>query len=421
MLDTGTTAFMLISAALVLVMTPALAFFYGGLARRKNVVNTMFMSMAVIGVVGVVWMIAGWTIAFGGDTANINPLIGGFNQLFLAGISPDSLWSTYGFPTYAMVAFQAAFAIITVAIITGSLAGRMKFSAVLVFSALWCLFVYAPLVHMVWGGGFIGGTLGALDFAGGDVVHISAGVTGLVVCILLGRRRGYGKLSYRPHNIPFVVLGTGLLWMGWFGFNAASAYGANGDAALALMNTMFSPCGAMISWMIVEKFHTGKATLAGACTGTVAGLGVVTAGAGFVDPWAALVMGTVFAPICYAAIAFLKPKLGYDDALDAFGCHGLGGIVGGIFTGLFASPDALAAAGFAGHDYGLIYGGGLLVNQLLGILATLVFVVVMSLIIGLIVKAMFGGKLAVSDSIQAEGLDACIHGESAYPAFDGLD
>jgi ammonium transporter, Amt family len=402
-------------------MTPALAFFYGGLARRKNVVNTMFMSIAVIGVVGVVWAIAGWTIAFGGASTDINPVIGGFDQFFLAGITTDSLWSTYGFPSFAMVAFQAAFAIITIAIITGSLAGRIKFGAIIAFVAIWCIFVYAPLAHMVWGGGFIGGTIGALDFAGGDVVHISSGVTGLVVCILLGRRRGYGKLSYRPHNIPFVVLGSGLLWLGWFGFNAASAYGANGDAALALVNTMFAPCAAMVSWMIVEKIHTGKTTLAGACTGIVAGLVVITPAAGFVETWAALIMGFVVAPICYSAIAFLKPKLGYDDALDAFGCHGVGGIVGGLFTGLFAAPDAIAAAGFVDHDYGLIYGGGLLGSQALGILVTLLFVIVMSLIIGLIVKAMFGGKLAVSDAIQAEGLDACLHGESAYPAYDGLD
>jgi len=421
MLDTGTTAFMIISAALVLVMTPALAFFYGGLARRKNVVNTMFMSIAVIGVVGVVWAIAGWTIAFGGPSTDINPVIGGFDQFFLAGITTDSLWSTYGFPSFAMVAFQAAFAIITIAIITGSLAGRIKFGAIIAFVAIWCLLVYAPLAHMVWGGGFIGGTIGALDFAGGDVVHISSGVTGLVLCILLGRRRGHGKLSYRPHNIPFVVLGSGLLWLGWFGFNAASAYGANGDAALALVNTMFAPCAAMVSWMIVEKIHTGKSTLTGACTGIVAGLVVITPAAGFVETWAALVMGFVVAPICYSAIAFLKPKLGYDDALDAFGCHGVGGIVGGLFTGLFASPDAVAAAGFVGHDYGLIYGGGLLGSQVLGILVTLAFVIVMSLIIGLVVKAIFGGKLAVSDSIQAEGLDSCLHGESAYPAYDGLD
>ena len=422
MLDTGTTAFMLIAAMLVFVMTPALAFFYGGLARRKNVLNTMFMSIAVIGVVGFVWVIAGWTIAFGDGGSGENPIIGGFNQLFMSGITGDDLWMTFGYPTFAMVAFEAAFALITIAIITGSLAGRMKFGAVITFVAIWSVLVYAPLAHMVWDGGFIFNTIGALDFAGGDVVHISSGVTGLVLCILLGKRRGYGQLPVRPHNIPYVVLGAGLLWLGWFGFNAASALGANGDAALALCNTMFVPCAAMLSWMVIEKIRVGKCTLSGACTGALAGLVVITPGAGYVDTWASLVMGIIVSPICYSAIAFLKPKFGYDDALDAFGCHGVGGIVGGILTGLFATPANVAAAtGLADHDYGLFYGGGLLGSQILGILVTLAFVIVMTLIIGLVVKAIFHGSLAVSDAEQAEGLDTSVHGESAYPAYDGLD
>lgn len=422
MLDTGTTAFMLISTMLVFLMTPALAFFYGGLARRKNVLNTMFMSIAVIGVVGVTWVAVGWSVSFGDGGSGENPFIAGFGQLFLNGIDLGSLWMSAGYPTFAMVAFEAAFALITIAIITGSLAGRMKFGAIIAFVALWCALVYAPLAHMVWDGGFIYTTIGALDFAGGDVVHISSGVTGLVLCVLLGSRHGYGKLPVRPHNVPYVVLGAGLLWLGWFAFNAASALGANEVAALALMNTMFAPCAAMLSWMAVEKLRNGKCTLSGACTGMLAGLVVITPGAGYVDPWASLVMGVLVSPICYFAISWLKPRLGYDDALDAFGCHGVGGIVGGIFTGLFATPANVAAAtGDALHDYGLFYGGGLLGSQILGILVTLAFVIVMSLLIGLAVKALFGGKLAVSEAVQARGLDTCLHGESAYPAFDGLD
>lgn len=422
MLDTGTTAFMIISAALVLVMTPALAFFYGGLARRKNTVNTMFMSIAVIGVVGVVWAILGWTIAFG-DGGSLDPtsIIANFSQLFLTGITTDDLWGTLGYPVFAMVAFEGAFAIITIAILTGSLAGRIKFGAVIAYVVLWCVFVYAPLAHMVWDGGFIASTIGALDFAGGDVVHISSGVAGLTVALVLGKRYGHGKLTYRPHNVPFVVLGAGLLWLGWFGFNAASALAANGDAALALVNTMFAPCAALVSWMAVEKLRTGKSTLTGACTGILAGLVVITPAAGFVDPWASLVMGLIVSPICYFAISWLKPKLGYDDALDAFGCHGIGGIVGGICTGIFATPTNIEAAGFVGHDYGLIYGGGLLGAQVLGILVTVVFVAVMSLILAFAVKLLFKGNLAVSEQTQQEGLDGALHGESAYPAFDGLD
>ena len=223
------------------------------------------------------------------------------------------------YPVLVDVAFQAAFAIITIAIITGSLAGRMKFGAVLAFISIWLLLVYAPLAHMVWGGdgSLIGDTIGALDFAGGDVVHISSGLTGLILCVLLGKRRGYGMMSYRPHNIPFVALGASLLWFGWFGFNGASAFAADGVAALAFLNTMVAPAAAMISWMLVERLRSGKATLVGACTGIVAGLVVITPAAGFVDVWAAVVMGLIVSPICYSAMAFLKPKLGYDDALDA--------------------------------------------------------------------------------------------------------
>ncbi len=420
MFDTGTTAFMILGAMLVFLMTPALAFFYGGLSRRKNVLNTMFMSIAVIGVVGVLWAVAGWSFAYGGD-GSIS-FFGGFDQIFCQGMLDSMLAGDDGavYPALVDVAFQAAFAIITIAIITGSLAGRMKFGAVLTFISIWLLLVYAPLAHMVWGGdgSLIGDTIGALDFAGGDVVHISSGLTGLILCVILGKRRGFGMMSYRPHNIPFVALGASLLWFGWFGFNGASAFAADGIAALAFLNTMVAPAAAMISWMIVERIRSGKATLVGACTGIVAGLVVITPAAGFVDVWAAVVMGLIVSPICYCAMAFLKPKLGYDDALDAFGCHGIGGMVGGILTGIFCVPD-LSWTDFGG----LLYTGDptLLIAQIEGILITIVFVGVMSLIIGFVVKAIFKGSLRVSAEEEAEGLDSGEHGESAYPAYNGLD
>lgn len=423
MFDSGTTGFMLVSAMLVFLMTPALAFFYGGLSRRKNVVNTMFMSVAVLGIVGVVWVIAGWSFAYGGDGSI--PFFGGVDQLFCNGIlsnlisGADAALSHDTYPAIVDVAFQMAFAMITAAIITGSVAGRMKFGAVVAFITVWCLLVYAPLAHMVWGGdgSLIGDTIGALDFAGGDVVHISSGLTGLVLCLLLGKRRGFGLMSYRPHNVPFVVLGAGLLWFGWFGFNGGSAFASDGIAALAMTNTMVAPAAAMLSWMIVERIRNGKCTLVGACTGVVAGLVVITPAAGFVDMWAAVVMGLIVSPICYAAIAFLKPRLGYDDALDAFGCHCVGGIVGGILTGIFCVPE------LSWTDLGgLLYTGDptLLLAQVEGILITIVFVAVMGAIIGLVIKALFKG-LRVSVEEEAEGLDARQHGESAYPSFNGLD
>ncbi len=422
MLDTGATAFMLVSAMLVFLMTPGVAFFYGGLARRKNVVNTMFMSFVIIGVVAIVWILAGWSLAYGGDGSN--PFFGGFDQLGCLSAVSDMLAevddpgdATY--PAIIDIAFQAAFATITAAIVGGSLAGRMKFGAFLTFITIWVVLIYAPLAHMVWGGdgSFIGDQIGALDFAGGDVVHISSGLTGLVLCLLLGKRRIFGAVNHRPHNVPFVVLGATLLWFGWFGFNGGSAFAADGIAGLALLNTFIASGAAMISWMIVESAKTGKPTLVGGATGLVAGLVVITPAAGFVDPWAAIVMGLVVSPICYFAISFCKSKIGYDDALDAFGCHCIGGIVGGILTGIFCVPE-LSWTDFGG----LIYTGDptLLGAQCLGILVTIVFVAVGSLIIGLIVKAIFGG-LRVSKEEEAAGMDMTAHSESAYPAFIGLD
>ncbi len=424
MYDTGSTAFMIACTMLVLLMTPGLAFFYGGLSRRKNVVNTMIMVMTVIGVVGVMWVACGWSFAYGGDGSL--PFFGGFDQIGCLTITRDMLADTANvpddatYPAIINVGFQMAFAMITTAIITGAVAGRMKFGALVAFITLWVPIVYAPLAHMVWGGqgSLIGDMIGALDFAGGDVVHISSGVTGLVLCILLGGRRGFGLVSYRAHNIPFVALGAALLWFGWFGFNAGSQFAADGVAALALLNTVAASAAGMVSWMLVERVRVGRTTLVGACTGLVAGLVAITPAAGFVEPWAAIIMGFVTAPCCFFAISYAKRKIGYDDALDAFGCHSVGGIVGGLLTGVFCVPD-LSWTDFGG----LVYTGdfSLLASQLLGILVTLGFVVVGGLAIGLIVKAAFGGSLRVSEQDEARGLDVASHGESAYPAYLGLD
>ena len=424
MYDTGSTAFMLVCTMLILLMTPGLAFFYGGLSRRKNVINTMLMCFAAIGVVGLTWVVAGWSFAYGGDGSL--SWFGGFDQLGLSGLVSGMLaekgsvpdGTTY--PTIINVAFQMAFAMITAAIITGSVAGRMRFGAVMAFLAAWSLLVYAPLAHMVWGGegSLIGDAIGALDFAGGDVVHISSGVTGLILCLTLGVRRGFGLKSYRPHNVPFVALGAGLLWFGWFGFNGGSEFAADGVAALAILNSAVASAAGLVSWLVVERFATGKPSLVGACTGLVAGLVVVTPGAGFVEPWAAVVMGLIVSPVCYLAISHLKARLGYDDALDAFGCHGVGGILGGVLTGIFCVPE-LSWTGKGG----LLYTGdpSLLVSQVVGIVVTLAIVVALDLLLVAVVRAAFGGRLRVCEHDEALGLDVSEHGESAYPAYTGLD
>ncbi len=413
---------MLICTMLVFLMTPGLAFFYGGLSRRKNVVNTMLMCFAVIGVVGVLWIVAGWSFAYGGDGSC--SFFGGFDQLLALPSVSDVLGGAVkdgsGYPKILDIAFQMAFAMITCAIVTGSLAGRVRFGVVLAFISAWMLIVYAPLAHMVWGGegSLIGEVIGALDFAGGDVVHISSGLTGLLLCLVLGRRRGFGMVSYRPHNVPFVALGAGLLWFGWFGFNGGSAFAADAVATLAILNTVVASAAGLVSWMLVERIKTGKPTLVGASTGLVAGLVVVTPGAGFVEPWAAIVMGLIVSPVCYFAISHLKVRFGYDDALDAFGCHGVGGLLGGVLTGIFCVPEL----SWTSHG-GLIYTGdpSLLVAQVLGILLTIVVVLVLDSVIILAIRAIFGGELRVSESDEALGLDAAEHGESAYPAYSGLD
>ena len=424
MYDTGSTAFMLVCTMLVLLMTPGLSCFYGGLSRRKNVVNTMIMVMTVIGVVGVMWVICGWSFAYGGDGSV--PFFGGFDQIGCLTAVGDMLSEAAdvpegtAYPAIIDIGFQMAFAMITTAIITGSVAGRMKFSALVAFVAVWVVVIYAPLAHMVWGGegSLIGDKIGALDFAGGDVVHISSGVTGLVLCILIGGRRGFGLLSYRAHNVPFVALGAALLWFGWFGFNAGSQFAADGTAALALLNTVAASAAGMIAWIVIERIRIRKPTLVGACTGLVGGLVAITPGAGFVEPWAAIVIGALTVPCCFFAISIAKRRIGYDDALDAFGCHSVGGVVGGILTGIFCVPEL----SWTEHG-GLLYTGdpSLLISQILGILVTLAVVIVGGLVIGFVVKKVYDGSLRVSEADEARGLDVAAHGESAYPAYLGLD
>ncbi len=416
MLDTGDTAFILVCAFLVFIMTLGIGFFYGGMVRRKNVGNTMLMCVSVAGVVSVLWVVIGYSVAFGSGFAaedgTANPIIGGLDRLFLSGITLDTMWGSI--PEFVWALFQGMFALITIAIIAGGVVERMKFSRFLVFIALWMLLVYAPLAHMVWGGGWVSSLIGAYDFAGGDVVHISSGVTALTLAVVMGARHGNGKLTYQPHNIPFVMLGTLFLWLGWFGFNAGSAGAANGQAGLALATTNTAAAAGMLGWMLVERIDTGKCTLLGACSGAVAGLVAITPGAGYVEVWASILMGLMVAVVCYFAVSRLKRHLGYDDALDAFGVHGVGGMCGTLLTGLFAVPEL---GGFAG----LFYGDPMqFVRQLLSILFVVAFAAIMTFIIAKVIE-LVGGPLRVTEHDEAVGLDVAEHGEPAYPAFSGMD
>lgn len=319
MIDTGDTGFMMICSALVLLMTPGLAFFYGGMVRRKNVVNTMMTSIFVIGIATVMWVLFGYSLAFGTDHLGI---IGDLSHLGLVGLTGKVGEYASTIPDLGFAMFQMMFAIITPALITGAVAGRMKFKALFLFIIFWSTIVYYPMAHMVWGiGGFLA-KIGSVDFAGGNVVHISSGVSALVLCLILGKRKDYGKANYRIHNIPFVVLGASILLFGWFGFNAGSALKADGLAIHAFATTAISAASGMLSWMMMDILMAEKPTLVGCVTGLVVGLVAITPGAGFVPVWAALIIGFVGSPICYFMISKVKQKFGYDDALDAFGCHG---------------------------------------------------------------------------------------------------
>ena len=405
---------MMIATAFVFFMTPGLAFFYGGLVRRKNVLNTMLSSFFIMGLASLMWVLVGYSLSFSGNCGGV---IGNLKNFCMADVGWEPGAYADGIPALLFAAFQMMFAIITPALITGSVAGRMRFKALFAFIALWLLVVYFPMAHMVWGkGGLLGEVLGSVDFAGGNVVHISSGVSGLVLSLMLGKRRGYEKTAYRTHNIPFVLLGASILWFGWFGFNAGSALGANGLAVHAFMTTNTSAACAMLSWMAIDMIRDGKPTVIGACTGAVLGLVAITPGAGFVPLWSAIIIGIVVSPICYFMMSVVKKRFGYDDALDAFGCHGVGGIWGGIATGIFAQKSINGVARWDGLIYGDYH---LFLAQVISIVATIAVAIVGTLICASIVKLFT--PLRVTEHDERMGLDESQHGESAYPSFNGLD
>lgn len=404
---------MMICTALVFFMTPGLAFFYGGLVRRKNVCNTMMACVAIMGLSVLLWTMFGYSLSFGGNHAGI---IGDFRWAFLNDVGWEAGPYADTIPHLVFAAFQMMFAMITPALITGAVVGRMRFKALFAFIALWSFLVYYPMAHMVWGeGGFLA-AIGSVDFAGGNVVHISSGVSALVLATYLGRRKGYEKTSYRIHNIPFVVLGASLLWFGWFGFNAGSALAADGLAAHAFMTSAISSAAALVSWMLIDVIKDGKPTLVGASTGLVVGLVAITPGAGFVPIWSSYIIGTLVSPICYFTMNFIKHKLKIDDALDAFGCHGIGGVWGGIATGLFAKTSINSVARWDGLVFGNVH---LFVAQVLSIIITAAVAVVGTLICIGIIRIFT--PLRVDQKEEALGLDISQHGENAYPSFNGFD
>lgn len=412
-MNSGDIGFMLICSALVLLMTPGLAFFYGGLVRRKNVVNTMMTSVFVIGIAAIMWALFGYSLAFGNDHFGI---IGDFSWLGLQGIEGSTTDYVSTIPHLEFAIFQMMFAIITPALITGAVAGRMKFKALFLFIILWSVIVYYPMAHMVWGlGGFLA-KIGSVDFAGGNVVHISSGVSALVLCIVLGKRKDYLRVQYHVHNIPFVVLGASLLLFGWFGFNAGSALQANELAVHAFITTGLSAAAGMLSWMAMDVLMSRKPTLVGSVTGMVVGLVAITPGAGYVPIWASIIIGLVGSPICYLMISKVKQKLGYDDALDAFGCHGIGGIWGGIATGLFAQTSINDVARWNGLFFGDTQ---LFIAQIISIVVTIAVAIIGTLICIAIVRCFT--TLRVSKQEEQKGLDISEHQENAYPSFNGLD
>jgi Amt family ammonium transporter len=397
-LDTGDTAWMLTSTALVLLMTiPGVALFYGGMVRKKNVLATVMQSFAITALVTIIWMVIGYSLAFAEGTA----YVGGFGKAFLKGMETGSLQGTI--PESVFMVFQMTFAIITPALIMGSLVDRIKFSAMLWFVGLWSILVYAPITHWVWGGGFLGKD-GVLDFAGGTVVHINAGIAGLVGALVLGKRTGYGTENMAPHNLTLSVIGASLLWVGWFGFNAGSAVAANGTAGMAMAVTQIATAAAALGWMFMEWIARGKPSVLGIVSGAVAGLVAITPASGFVTPAAALVIGAVSGVVCFWAATSVKRALGYDDSLDAFGVHAIGGIVGALLTGVFAAKAV-------GNASGLLEGNAAQVwIQFKGILWTIVYCGVVSFILFKVIDLVIG--LKVSEDEEREGLDQVLHGES---------
>jgi Amt family ammonium transporter len=404
-MNTGDTAFVLFSSALVMLMVPGLALFYGGMTRNKNVLGTLMQSFIMLGVITVAWVLWGYSLAFGPDHSGI---IGGLDWFGLKGVGMEPS-ADYGstIPHAAFMIFQCMFAIITPALITGAFAERMKFSAFLLFAILWTTLVYTPLAHWVWGAGGWMAKMGALDFAGGTVVHISSGISALAAALIIGKRRGYGSVAFIPHNLPMTMTGAALLWFGWFGFNAGSALAANGLAANAFVVTHVASSAAALSWIIMEWLHRGKPTTLGAASGAVAGLVAITPASGFVGPASALIIGAMAGIICYGGI-LLKSKLGYDDSLDVVGIHGLGGTWGALATGLFAST--LINPGGAN---GLFFGNpGQLWIQFVSVAATWIFAFVMTSIILKAVDVVVG--LRVTEEDEERGLDISQHNETGY-------
>ncbi|MDE1172839.1 MAG: ammonium transporter [Parvibaculaceae bacterium] len=400
-LNSGDTAWMLTSTALVLMMTiPGVALFYGGMVRKKNVVTMAAQTFMICCLVTVLWTIIGYSLAFR-DGGSMQAYIGGLDRLFLVGLDATSLSGTI--PESLFMVFQMTFAIITPALIIGAFADRVKFGSLVAFITLWLIFIYAPIAHWVWGGGFLGG-LGVLDYAGGTVVHINAGIAGLVGCLVLGPRKGFGHENMAPHNVLLTMIGAALLWVGWFGFNAGSALSAGTGAAMAMVVTQIATGMAALAWMTAEWVIHKKPTLLGLCSGAVAGLVAITPAAGFVDPVGALWIGLLAGLICFWGATSLKKALGYDDSLDVFGVHGIGGIVGAILTGVFASTA------IGGKSGGLEGNWGQVIIQIEGVAATLIWSGVGTFVLLMIVKAIFG--LRVSPQEEVEGLDISLHGET---------
>lgn len=401
-LNAGDTAWMLTSTVLVIIMiVPGLALFYGGMVRSKNALSVLMHVFVAFALVSVLWALFGYSLAF----SEGNSVVGGFSKAFLAGITPDALQGTI--PELLFAAFQLTFAAITPALIVGAFAERMKFSAVLWFIGLWLFVCYAPMAHMVWGGGWIGG-MGAIDFAGGTVVHINAGIAGLVAAIVLGKRKGYGKVAMPPHNLTFTLTGAALLWAGWFGFNAGSAVAANGSAALAMMNTQLATAAAVLGWMFAEWLIKGKPSLLGAASGAIAGLVAITPACGNAGPMGAMVLGAVAGVGSFWAVTSLKRALGYDDSLDVFGVHGVAGIIGALGIGILASPG-LGGTGFGGDIKSI---GAQLTVQAISVGFTLVYTGVLSYVLLKVIDMTVG--LRVTEESEAEGLDLAEHGEAAY-------
>ncbi len=400
-LNTGDTAWMLTATALVLLMTiPGLALFYAGMVRKKNLLATAMQSFATCALMSVLWMVAGYSIAFG-DGGALNDYVGNLDNLFLQNLTSDAMSGTI--PESLFMVFQMTFAIITPALITGAFADRMKFSAMLIFLGVWMLIVYAPVTHWVWGGGFLGQD-GVLDYAGGTVVHINAGIAGLVLAIMLGKRSGYGSENMAPHNLTFSLIGASLLWVGWFGFNAGSALGANGSAAMAMVVTQIATAGAALTWMFLEWALRGKPSVLGIISGAIGGLVAITPASGFVAPGGALIIGIAAGAACYWGAVWLKPKLGYDDSLDVFGVHGIGGIVGALLTGVFAREAIGGASGLIEGNAGQVW------TQFVGIVSTVVYSGVVSVILFKIIDLTVGMRVSPED--ERSGLDLALHGES---------